>query len=82
MFPVEGRYRRSFVPVERPYIQYFGGWKTLTPLIFLLSAGDIAICLVDRHERSQFSSSMPLTPLFYRLNAVNAALFPVERRYR
>ena len=25
---------------------------------------------------------MPLTPLFFRFNAVNAAIFPVQRRYR
>ena len=62
------------------------------PLFFLLRAIGFAIFLVDRHQRCSFSSSMQLTPLcfrlnavntaFFRLNAVNAAIFLVEHRQR
>ena len=36
---------------------------------------------VKRRERCCFSGWAPLTPLFLRLNAVNAVVFPVERCY-
>ena len=31
-------------------------------------------------KRRYFSGSTPLTPLFFRFNAVTAAIFPVQRR--
>ena len=33
-------------------------------------------------KRRYFSGIMPLTPLFFRLHAVNAAIFPIQRRQR
>ena len=34
----------------------------------------------QRHQRRHFSGKTQLTLLFFRLNAVNAAFFPVQRR--
>ena len=31
-------------------------------------------------KRGYFSGKTPLTPLYFRLNAVNVAIFPVKRR--
>ena len=39
-----------------------------------------AIFAVQRLERRYFSGPAPLTPLFFRLNAVNAVIFPIQRR--
>ena len=39
-----------------------------------------AIFPVKRRYRRYFSGSTPLTQLFFRFNAVNAAIFPVKRR--
>ena len=39
-----------------------------------------AIFPVKRRHRHYCSDSTPLTPLFFWFNAVNAAIFPVQRR--
>ena len=37
---------------------------------------------IKRRQRSYFSGSTPLMPLFFRLNDVSADLFLVKRRWR
>ena len=62
----------------------------LTPQFFRLNTVNAAFFPFERLKIHSFSGSTPLTPLFFQfnvvsaaifpLNAVNAAIFPVQRR--
>ena len=49
-------------------------------IFFRLNSINAAFLLVQRRYRSYFASLTPLTPLSFRLDAANAAIYPVKRR--
>ena len=71
MFRVYGRRKRSPFSSDLPALKlglYFTG---------IAGEATAAICPVKRRF---FSGKTPLTPLIFWFNAVNSAIFPVERR--
>ena len=48
-------------------------------LLFQLNAFIASFFSVKHRQRRQFLDLTLLAPLFYHLNAVNAAIFPVKR---